>query len=161
MQTAELVTFEGRTFTLNTTTESKMTSEFDGKRGTLIIRLDDGKEVRTIRRSYQLNFIRNFTNGEFFDESNLTQILFGIYLVDPKGLYQLTLAPRTSVSTLFETYRDEFHMQGCMFHSKVIITAAQIRVESQDDPDRWIVVRRVADLTRSLLDRVIPESYDR
>lgn len=139
--------FVGRTFSLVTMTQSSIRADYDGVRASLTIELNDGNESRTIRRRYSRKFLDQFAGRGNWDETNLTQIATGIFILDPKGLYQLTRAPRVTISTLVDTYRKDFVMQGSLFFTTLDFNEDSLTVTSQRDPELTFTTRGIKEVT--------------
>lgn len=139
--------FVGRTFALQTMTESSIRAFYDGQRANLVIEMNDGKEQRTIRRHYARKFLDQFAGFGNWDETNLTQVALGIYILDPKGLYQLSRAPRTCISTLVDLYRPDFVMSGSLFFTTLDFTLNSLTVTSQRDESLTFTTRGIKEVT--------------
>ncbi|AGB07308.1 hypothetical protein [Vibrio phage VP4B] len=139
--------FVGRMFSLQTMTESSIRSHYDGLRVHLTIEMNDGNESRTIRRHYARKFLDQFAGYENWNESNLTQIALGIFILDPKGLYQLTRAPRVCISTLVDVYRKDFVVSGSLFFTKLDFNEDGLTVTSQRDPELTFTTRGIKEVT--------------
>ncbi|UVD32164.1 hypothetical protein [Vibrio phage phiKT1028] len=141
--------FVGRTFMYSTMTESSISAHYDGHKAHLMIQMDDGKTVRTIRRQYSRKFLDQFAGFGKWNENNLTQVLLGIYILDPKGLYQLTRAPRECLSALIDTYRKDFMLTGTLFYMTLELTKDTLKVTSQRQPDIYIQTRSIKEVTKT------------
>lgn len=150
--------FEGRRFTFNTQTTSSIESSFDGAYATLVISLNDGRETNTIRRTYPKNFVDGFSGGEEWGPSNLTQILLGLFLIEPKGVVTLTRTPRTCLSTLINIYREEFTIKGCFFYTELDLSKDYIRISSQIDKDVVVETPNIRELTTTMLSGIMSAS---
>ncbi|BAW98222.1 hypothetical protein [Vibrio phage pTD1] len=139
--------FVGRTFSLVTMTQSSIRADYDGARVSLTIELNDGNETRTIRRRYSRKFLDQFAGFGNWDETNLTQVALGIYILDPKGLYQLSRAPRTCISTLVDLYRPDFIMSGSLFFTTLDFTLNSLTVTSQRDESLTFTTRGIKEVT--------------
>lgn len=142
--------FQGHTFVLNTMTESSMEGHFDGERGHFTIKMNNGKESRTVRRQYSAKFLNQFAGAGKWNENNLTQVLTGIFLLDPKGLINMTRTPRTCLSTLIDAYRKDFIMEGSLFYMDLKLTMDSISITSQRDPANSLSTPSVREITRQL-----------
>ncbi|AUR81046.1 hypothetical protein FDJ25_gp180 [Vibrio phage Aphrodite1] len=149
---------QGRSFTFNTKTSSRIESSFDGEYGTLVIKLDDGKETNLTRRTYPKSFIDGFNGSEIWGAQQLTKILLGLFIIDPKGLINLSRSPRTCLSTLINVYREEFCIKGTFFYTDVELSMESVVISSQIEKDVRIETPNIRELTTSLLNKIMEVS---
>ncbi|QGZ14482.1 hypothetical protein [Photobacterium phage PDCC-1] len=152
--------FKGRRFSLSTQTTSTIESEMSGNYGVLVISLDNGQETTTIRRTYPKSFIDGFYGSEEWGPQNLTQILLGLFLIEPNGVITLSRTPRTCLSILINVYREEFCIQGCYFYTKLDFSMDYVRISSQIEEDVMIETPNIRELTTTML-TVIMEASER